>query len=68
MSVPETDLLGNPLTDIERGVAEIHASIAEMLRRDDLTPCVRAGLAHALASTWQVMNDLDVPGAAPEDV
>ncbi|MAB88871.1 MAG: hypothetical protein VX913_05740 [Planctomycetota bacterium] len=68
MSVPDTDLLGQPLTELEQEVARVHASLEALARRDDLPPCVAAGARHALAATWQVMNDLDLPCGQPEDV
>ncbi len=66
-NTPETDLLGNPLTDVEKQVAEIHRAIEALARRDDLAPCVKAGADHALAATWQIMNDLNIPCGQPED-
>lgn len=67
MSIPETDLLGNPLTELEKQVAEVHAAVEALARRSDLPPCVEAGARHALAATWQIMNDLDLPCDQPED-
>ena len=68
MSLPETDLLGNPLSDVERRVAEIHGALEELAAQGDLPPCVESGARHALAATWQVMNDLNLPCDPPEDV
>lgn len=68
MSVPDTDLLGNPLSELEQEVARVHASLEALVRRPDLPPCVASGARHALAATWQVMNDLDLPCSQPEDV
>ena len=68
MSVPVTDLLGNPLSELERQVADIHTALEDLARRDDLPPCVEAGARHALAATWQVMNDLNLACDYPEDV
>jgi len=68
MSIADKDLLGNPLTDLERSIAEVHEALENIARQDDLPPCVAAGMAHALSCTWQVLNDLDVPCAQPEDV
>ena len=68
MSVPDTDLLGKPLTELEREVATVHSALEALAGRDDLPPCVAAGAHHALAATWQIMNDLDLPCSQPEDV
>lgn len=66
--IPETDLLGRPLTPLEREVAAVHAALIELCRRPDLPPCIAANAATALATTWQMMNDLDLGPDHPEDV
>ena len=68
MTEPETDLLGNPLSDVEKEVAKIHAALESLAGRPDLSPCVESGTRHALAATWQMMNDLAMPCRDPEDV
>ena len=61
MSIPEADLLGHPLTDVEKEVARAYEGLRALVSRPDLPPAVQAGAAHALAALWQVMNDLNLP-------
>lgn len=68
MSTSPTDILGNPLTPIERQLVEAHGQLTAILRDRDIPPAVRAGIAHAAASTWQVLNDLDIEAESPPDL
>jgi hypothetical protein len=55
-----TDLLGALLTSYEREVLRLYADLKVLTGRDDLPPCVARNLRQALASMWQVTNDLDL--------
>lgn len=68
MSIPEKDLLGQPLTDVERQVAEIHERLTALATRTDLSPVIAGNAAHALAASWQMMNSLNLDPERPEDV
>lgn len=68
MSTTPKDLLGNPLTPVERQLLEVHNQLTAILRDRDIPPAVRAGVAHAAASTWQVLNDLDIEADSPPDL
>jgi hypothetical protein len=68
MSIPTHDLLGRPITELERQVAELHAAVASLYGRSDLPPCIAANAASAMALTWQMMNDLDLDARRPEDL
>lgn len=57
----QTDLLGNPLSPMEHAVLAAHTALRELAARGDLTPCVEANTKAALALTWQMANDLDLP-------
>lgn len=66
-ALPAMDLLGRPLTALEKQVATLHQAVTALLRTPDLPPCIAANAAHALACTWQMMNNLDLPVSNPED-
>lgn len=44
--------------EIEEKVSLVYRELKDLLRRDDLPPCVRANAVQALACMWQVVNDL----------
>ena len=64
---PKTDLIGRPLTALETQVAALHDAIEALARRSDLPPCIAGNVRHALACSWQMMNDLDLPCQPPDD-
>lgn len=68
MNPPTTDMLGHPLTETESLIVCIHEQMADLLKRPDLVPAVRSGIAHALASTYQVLNDLNIEASAPSEI
>jgi hypothetical protein len=60
VNTEDTDLLGAPLTRLEREFMRLYADLKALTGRDDLPPCVARNLRQALASMWQVTNDLDL--------
>lgn len=60
MSEIETDLLGTPLTTIERQALDAYAVLKTLAARNDLPPCAARNVRKALACLWQVTNDLDL--------
>ena len=68
MSTPTTDMLGHPLTETERVIVNIHEQMAALLLQADLVPAVRSGIAHALASTYQILNDLNIEVSSPPEI
>lgn len=58
MTQPDTDLLGTPLTEQEQEVLAVYRTLKQLVARDDLPPCATYNLRQALASLWQVTNDL----------
>jgi hypothetical protein len=56
----ETDLLGIPQVEHEREALRIYHNLKTLASRDDLPPCVARNVRQALASMWQVTNDLDL--------
>jgi hypothetical protein len=56
--MPATDLLGNPLGEVEAELLDLYGRTKALLGRDDLAPCVRAGARAALVALWNVTNDL----------
>ncbi len=61
------DLLGRPLEAVEREVLAAHEQLLRIAARSDLAPCVRANTLAALALTWQMANDLDLPVDTPPE-
>lgn len=56
----DTDLLGRPLTDQERGLLQVYTALKDLAGCDDLTPCAARNVRRALAAMWQATNDLDL--------
>jgi hypothetical protein len=59
-AMPETDLLGQPLTAIESETLRAYTALKALAARDDLPPCAARNVRKALAAMWQVTNDLDL--------
>lgn len=55
-----TDLLGKPLTDVERQLLASYDALKTLAERDDLPPCAARNVRKALACLWQATNDLDL--------
>ena len=53
-----TDLLGRPTTEVEDELLELYRRCKALLARDDLDPCVRAGVRVAAIGLWNGVNDL----------
>jgi hypothetical protein len=53
-----TDLLGRSTTPVEDELLELYRRCTELLGRDDLAPCARAGVRAAAVGLWNVVNDL----------
>lgn len=66
--MPETDLLGRPLDEVERELVAIHQRLESLAGREGLAPCVSRGTRAALAVTWQMLNDLNLGPEHPEDI
>lgn len=56
----ETDILGKPLTDVERQTLDAYEALKALAARDDLPPCAARNIRKALACMWQATNDLDL--------
>ena len=54
------DLLGRPLTKTETQLLEIYRTLKSVAAQTDLPPCAERNVKQALASMWQVANDLDL--------
>jgi hypothetical protein len=54
------DLLGRPMTDLERELLDLYTRLKDAAARDDLPPCADRNVKKALACMWQVTNDLDL--------
>lgn len=60
MAKTNTDLLGRPLNERERELLSIYEALKNLAAQDDLPPCAARNIRQALASMWQVTNDLDL--------
>lgn len=58
MTTQQTDLLGQPLSEQERGMLAAYEALKALAARDDLPPCAARNIRQALASLWQATNDL----------
>ena len=54
----DKDLLGNPLTDVERETLELYDRLKKLATRPDAPPCVERNAKKALSCLWQAVNDL----------
>jgi hypothetical protein len=59
------DVLGNPLTGAETRLLEAYDTLKALLG-EDLPPSARAGVAEAVASLWQALNDLALTDDRPD--
>lgn len=53
-----TDLLGSQTSATEAELLDLYRRCKALLARDDLDPCVRAGVRAATIGLWNVVNDL----------
>ncbi|MDQ6660329.1 MAG: hypothetical protein M3Z24_05120 [Chloroflexota bacterium] len=60
MAIGNSDLLGNPLTGQEQELLDIYERLKKVAAQSDLPPCAARNVRKALASMWQVTNDLDL--------
>jgi hypothetical protein len=61
MSVERTDLLGRPLTNAERRLADVYDELKSLVREPaDVPPCALANLRGALACVAVVVTDLGI--------
>jgi hypothetical protein len=58
--VPEKDLLGRSLTDLERDLMDVYESLKKLAVAPDAPPCVHQNVRKALACLWQATHDLDL--------
>jgi hypothetical protein len=60
MTTTNTDLLSKPLTEQEQEILDIYQALKNLAAHSDLPPCAARNIRKALASMWQVTNDLDL--------
>jgi hypothetical protein len=56
----KVDLLGRALTPSEEQLLEVYARLKTLAADTQLPPCVDRNVKQALASMWQVVNDLNL--------
>ena len=54
------DLLGKPLSEQEQEILNIYEALKKLAAQEDLPPCAVRNVRRALASMWQVTNDLNL--------
>ena len=55
-----TDLVGKPLSEQEQAMLNIYEALKKLAAQEDLPPCAARNVRRALASMWQVTNDLNL--------
>jgi hypothetical protein len=60
MSTTNTYLLGKTLTEQEQEILNVYQALKNLAAGSDLPPCAARNVRKALASLWQVTNDLDL--------
>jgi hypothetical protein len=58
--MPETDILGNSLTEQEQELLNVYNALKKLAAQDDLPPCAARNVRRALSAMWQATNDLDL--------
>ena len=59
------DLLGRPLSGVEQRVLAAYEGLKALLK-EDLPPCAAANVREAIATLWQVVNDLALVSDRPD--
>jgi len=60
MTTTNIDLLSKPLSEQEQEILNIYQALKNLAAQSDLPPCAACNVRKALASMWQVTNDLDL--------
>jgi hypothetical protein len=60
------DLLGRTMTPAERRLLTTYRSLRTLLQEPGLAPNVVANVKEAVASLWQAVRGLALPGERPE--
>ncbi len=60
-----TDILGTPLTEAEQSLMAAYRTLEALAAEEDLAPTAKANVAEALASLWQVVNNLGLTSDRP---
>ena len=63
--VPDTDLLGTPLTNRERELAELYLKLKALSTADDLAPCALMNVRQAMVMLWNACTDLNLAFEEP---
>ena len=58
--VPSNDLLGKPLTDRERELAELYLHLKKLSGAEDLPPCALMNVRQAMVMLWNACVDLNL--------
>ena len=58
--VPSQDLLGKPLTDRERELAELYIKLKTLSAAEDLPPCALMNVRQAMVMLWNTCVDLNL--------
>lgn len=61
-----TDLLGHPLTGFEHALMRVYEDLKALLDHADLAPCASANIKDAVATLWNVVNDLALTDDRPD--
>lgn len=54
------DLLGRPMSNLERELMSVYESLKKLAATPDAPPCVQQNVRKALACLWQATHDLDL--------
>lgn len=65
MSETAHDILGTELTASEQRLVDAYDALAKLHGDPELAPTAKAGLAEAIASLWQVLNNLALTDDRP---
>ena len=62
------DLLGREMTDAEKKILRAYASLKALLQEPGLPPTAVANVKEAIASMWQVVNNLALRYERPDEL
>lgn len=63
--VPTQDLLGSPLTEVERELCELYMQLKRLSASEDLSPCALMNVKQSMVLMWNACTDLGLIGEEP---
>jgi len=62
---PTHDLLGSPLTEVERELHGLYSQLKRLAANDDLPPCAMMNVKQSMVLMWNACTDLGLVHEEP---